>query len=143
MLDIQIENIDESKADLGVRHEYIPQVAFNLAIENEEERVVVDCDHFLPGEMSKYMTTNEDREMAYDLRKVFSKKVKGIRNLRINGKPVTTAEAILKYPSTLELDALVMDVALHIVKGERLSGDERKNLSSASSSSEENTSTKN
>ena len=108
MLDIQIENIDESKADLGVRHEYVPQVAFNLAIENEEERVVVDCDHFLPGEMSKYMTTNEDREMAYDLRKVFSKKVKGIRNLRINGKSVTTAEAILKYPSTLELDALVL-----------------------------------
>lgn len=142
MLDLKVENIDTSKADLGIRHEYIPQVTFNLAIENEEDRVVVECDHFRPGEMATYMSADRTDGIAYNIPKVFTKKVKGIRNLRINGTPVTTAEALLKYPSSPELDALVWDVALHIVSGERLNGDERKNLSSASNSSEEKTSIK-
>lgn len=126
-MNIDIKNIDVKKADLGLRHEYIPQVPFNLAIENPEDRVVVDCEHFRLGEKMKYSIIDEDKDITFDFQKIFRRKVKGIRNLTINGKAVTTADELLNYPGISELEGLLMDVVLHIIRSDELTEDERKN----------------
>lgn len=125
-MELNIKNIDVTKADLGLRHEYIPQTDFNLALP-EEQRIVIDCEYFALGEKMKYSNVNEDKEYSMDFQKVFKKKVKGIRNLVINGKPVTTSEELLRYPGVPELDALMVDVVLHIIKSDDLNEDETKN----------------
>ena len=96
-MNLDIKNIDITKADLGLRHEYIPQTEWNLAEKDEDKRVVFDCEYFTLGEKMKYSTVGEDNTMSIDFQKVFKKKVKGIRNLSICEKPVTTAEELLKY----------------------------------------------
>ena len=40
-MNINIENIDAKKADLGLRHEYIPNTQFNME-QPEDERIVVE-----------------------------------------------------------------------------------------------------
>lgn len=125
-MNIDIKNIDTKKADLGLRHEYVPQTKLNLALE-EEERIVLDCEYFLLGERSSYSKVSDEEDVTLDFKKVFRKKVKGIRNLKINGKPVTTAEELLRYPGVPELEELMMDVVLHIIRSDDLTGDEKKN----------------
>lgn len=123
---LNIRNIDTSKADLGLRHEYVPETPYNLALD-EDERIVFDCEYFRLGEKMKYSSIDEDKEVSLDFQKVFRKKVKGIRNLEINDTPVTTAEELLKYPGIPELEALMMDVVLHIIQSDDLTEDETKN----------------
>lgn len=125
-MELNIKNIDVTKADLGLRHEYIPQTEWNKALD-EDERIIVDCEYFMLGEKMKYSNITEDKEYSLDFQKIFRKKVKGIRNLKINGKPVTTSEELLRYPGVAELDALMMDVVLHIIKSDELTEDETKN----------------
>ena len=126
-MNIDIKNIDVKKADLGLRHEYIPDTVFNNSIEDESEKIVVDCEYFKLGEKMNYSTISEDKEVSLDFLKIFRRKVKGIRNLTINEKPVTTAEELLKYPGVPELEELMMDVVLHIVRSDDLTEDETKN----------------
>ena len=126
-MELNIKNIDIKKADLGLRHEYIPETPFNMAIENEDERIVFDCEYFHLGEKMNYSSISEDKEVTLDFQKVFRRKVKGIRNLVINGKPVTTSEELLKFPGVPELEALMMDVVLHIIRSDDLTEDEEKN----------------
>jgi len=126
-MNIDIKNIDIKKADLGLRHEYVPQTPFNLAIEDKDERVVVDCEYFRLGEKMKYSTIDEDKEVTLDFQKIFRRKVKGIRNLTINGKAVTTADELLNFPGVPELEGLMMDVVLHIIRSDDLTEDETKN----------------
>ncbi len=126
-MNIDIKNIDIKKADLGLRHEYTPQTPYNLAIENPEERVIMDCEYFRLGEKMNYSSISEDKEVTLDFQKIFRRKVKGIRNLIINGTPVTTSEELLKYPGAPELEALMMDVVLHIIRSDDLTEDETKN----------------
>jgi len=127
-MELNIKNIDITKADLGLRHEYAPKTEWNLAEKDEEKRVIFDCEYFMLGEKMKYSTVaGEDNAVSIDFQKVFKKKVKGIRNLEINGKPVTTAEELLKYPGVPELDALMVDVVAHILKSDDLTEDEEKN----------------
>lgn len=126
-MDLNIKNIDTTKADLGLRHDYIPQTEWNLAEEDEDKRVVFDCEYFMLGEKMKYSSVGEDNAMSIDFQKVFKKKVKGIRNLSICGKPVTTAEELLKYPGVPALDNLMADVVAHILKADDLTEDETKN----------------
>lgn len=123
---LNIRNIDTSKADLGLRHEYVPETPYNLSLD-EDERIVFDCEYFRLGEKMKYSSIDEDKEVSLDFQKVFRKKVKGIRNLEINDTPVTTAEELLKYPGIPELEALMMDVVLHIIQSDDLTEDETKN----------------
>ena len=126
-MNIDIKNIDIRKADLGLRHEYIPDTILNNSIENEDEKVVVDCEYFRIGEKMTFSTVSEDKEVSLDFLKIFRRKVKGIRNLTINGKPVTTSEELLKYPGVPELEAIMMDVVLHIIHSDELTEDETKN----------------
>lgn len=126
-MNIDIKNIDIKKADLGLRHEYTPQTPYNLAIENPEERVIMDCEYFRLGEKMKYSTIDEDKEVTLDFQKIFRRKVKGIRNLTINGKAVTTADELLLFPGVSELEGLMMDVVLHIIRSDDLTEDETKN----------------
>lgn len=126
-MNLDIKNIDITKADLGLRHDYIPQTEWNLAEKDEDKRVVFDCEYFTLGEKMKYSTVGEDNTMSIDFQKVFKKKVKGIRNLSICEKPVTTAEELLKYPGIPELDNLMADVVAHILKADDLTEDETKN----------------
>lgn len=123
---LNIRNIDTSKADLGLRHEYVPETPYNLSLD-EDERIVFDCEYFRLGEKMKYSSIDEDKEVSLDFQKVFRKKVKGIRNLEINDTLVTTAEELLKYPGIPELEALMMDVVLHIIQSDDLTEDETKN----------------
>lgn len=126
-MNLEIKNIDNTKLDLGLRHEYVPTTKLNEELP-ENERIVVDCEYLRVGERTSFfsMTTNE--EVSMDVyRKIFTKKVRGIRNLTINGTPVTTAEELLKYPSITELDAILIDVAVHILRADELTEDEKKN----------------
>ena len=125
-MNIDLKNIDTKKADLGLRHEYVPQTPYNLSLD-DDERIVFDCEYFRLGEKMKYSSIGEDKEVSLDFQKVFRKKVKEIRNLKINGKPVTTAEELLRYPGVPELEELMMDVVLHIIRSDDLTGDEKKN----------------
>ena len=125
-MNLNLKNIDIKKADLGLRHEYFPQTNLNKEAE-ENEKIVIDCEYFRMGERMSFSTVSEDREVNIDFPKVFRKKVKGIRNLEINGKPVTTAEELLKYPGVPELESLMMDVVFHIINSDDLTEDEEKN----------------
>lgn len=125
-MNLNLKNIDIKKADLGLRHEYIPDISLNKGVK-DDEKIVVDCEYFRIGEKMSFSTISEDREAAIDLQKVFRKKVKGIRNLVINGKPVTTSEELLKYPGVPELEGLMMNVVLHIINSDDLTEDEEKN----------------
>lgn len=142
-MELNIKNIDNTKLDLGLRHEYVPDTKFNMSLD-EDKRIVVDCEYFGVGEKLKYSSVDAQEEtMSMDFRKVFKHKVKGIRNLVINKKPVTTSEEFLRYPGVATLDAILSNVVAHIIHSDELTEDEVKNSSSGSSSSEENTSTKN
>ena len=125
-MNLNIKNIDTTKADLGLRHEYIPQTAFNKK-QKEEERIVVECEYLKVGEKVKYTTTDEDGNTSLDFGKLFKKKVLEIRNLKINDKPVVSAYELLKYPGVLELEAIVIDVCAHLLNSDSLNEDERKN----------------
>lgn len=125
-MNLNLKNIDIKKADLGLRHEYIPQIPLNKEAE-ENEKIIIDCEYFRMGERMSFSTVSEDREVNVDFPKVFRRKVKGIRNLEINGKPVTTAEELLKYPGVPELESLMMDVVFHIINSDELTEDEEKN----------------
>ena len=126
-MNIDIKNIDIKKADLGLRHDYIPDTVFNNSIEDEDEKIVVDCEYFRLGEKMNYSTISEDKEVSLDFQKIFRRKVKGIRNLTINGKAVTTADELLNFPGVPELEGLMMDVVLHIIRSDDLTEDETKN----------------
>ena len=133
-MELNIKNIDITKADLGLRHEYVPTTTFNEGLD-EKDRIVVDCEDLRVGERTSFISMTQDEEVSMDVyRKIFAKKVKGIRNLIINGKPVTTAEELLKYPSITELDALLVNVAIHVLRADELTEDETKNSSSGSNS---------
>ena len=127
-MELNIKNIDVSKLDLGLRHDYVPEAEFNKALP-EEERIVIDCEYLRVGERTAFLSLSaEDNEVSMDIyRKVFSKKVRGIRNLVINGKPVTTAEELLRYPSIPELDAILVYTGNHIFNSDKLTEDEEKN----------------
>ena len=126
-MNLEIKNIDNTKLDLGLRHEYIPTTTFNEELK-KEDRIVVDCEYLRVGERTSFISMTSDEEVSMDVyRKIFAKKVKGIRNLIINGKPVTTAEELLKYPSVTELDALLVNVAMHVLRADELTEDETKN----------------
>lgn len=126
-MDLNIKLIDISKANLGLRHEYVPQTVFNLS-QPEEDRIVVDCEYFRVGERASFVVSmDEDGQREVNFQKVFRKKVKGIRNLLINGKPVTTADEFLKYPDTVELSAILYDVCSHLIQSDSLNEEERKN----------------
>jgi len=135
IMNINIKNIDVTKLDLGLRHEYVLDAAFNKELP-EEERIVIDCEFLKVGERTAFLSVSpEDNEVSMDIyRKMFLKKVKGIRNLVINGKPVTTAEELLKYPSTSELDAILIFTGNHILNADVLTEDEEKNSESGSNS---------
>lgn len=132
---LNIKNIDTSKLDLGLRHEYVLEAAFNMEAP-EAERIVIDCEYLKVGERTAFLSVSaEDNEVSMDIyRKMFLKKVRGIRNLAINDKPVTTAEELLKYPSTPELDAILIFTGNHILNADKLTEDEEKNSESGSSS---------
>ena len=125
-MELNISNIDVTKLDLGLRHEYEPQTEYNLSLD-EKDRIIVDCEYFAVGEKMKFSKIDENQEMSIDFLKIFRKKVKGIRNLVINGKPVTTADELLRYPGIPVLDALMTDVVSHILKADDLGEDETKN----------------
>jgi len=126
-MNLEIKNIDNTKLDLGLRHEYIPTTTFNEELK-KEDKIVVDCEYLRVGERTSFISMTSDEEVSMDVyRKIFAKKVRGIRNLTINGKPVTTAEELLKYPSITELDALLINVAVHVLRADELTEDEKKN----------------
>ena len=125
--ELNIKNIDTSKLDLGLRHDYVPDTTFNEKLD-EKDKIVVDCEYLRVGERTSFASLTRDEEVTMDIyRKIFAKKVKGIRNLVINKKPVTTAEELLKYPSVVALEALVLNVATHIMHADELTEDEEKN----------------
>ena len=134
-MEFEIKNIDTSKLDLGLRHEYVPAVKFNTDLP-ENERIVIDCEYLRVGERTSFLSVSAgENEVNMDIyRKMFAKKVKGIRNLVINGKPVTTAEEFLRYPSTTELDAILIFTGNHILRADELTEDEEKNSESGSNS---------
>lgn len=125
-MNLNIKNIDTTKANLGLRHDYIPQTVFNKA-QKEEEQIVVECEYLKVGEKVKYYTATDNDGATLDFRKMFKQKVLEIRNLKINGKPVVGADELLKYPGALELEALVIDVCSHLLNADMLNEEERKN----------------
>lgn len=125
-MNLNIKNIDNTKTNLGLRHNYVPKTAFNMK-QKEEDRITVDCEYLKVGEKMNYTTVGKDGEASVDITALFRHKVFGIKNLEINGEPVTSADSLLKYPGVIELEALVIDVSAHILNTETLNEDERKN----------------
>lgn len=123
---LNINNIDIRKADLGLGHEYVPQTDWNLELA-ENDRVSVECEYLKVGEKAKFMVAGTDGNASIDFSKIFESKVKSIRGLNINGSDVKSAKALLSYPGVSELDSLIMDVVLHILKADSLTEDESKN----------------
>ncbi len=125
---LNIANIDITKLDFGLRHEYVVDAAFNKELP-EEEQIIIDCEYLKVGERTAFLSVSaDDNEVSMDIyRKMFVKKVRGIRNLVINGTPVTTAEEFLKYPATPELDAILIFTGNHILNADKLTEDEEKN----------------
>lgn len=118
-------SIDESKADLGLKHTYIPEVEWNIECD-DNDRVSVECEYFRPAERTKYTTFSKEGS-GIDIDRIFRDKVKKINNLQINGKEIDTSDKLLKYPSSIEVDALVNDVVLHLMNTESLNKEEVKN----------------
>ena len=124
-MNIDIKNIDTKKADLGLRHEYIPDTELNNSLP-DKEKIVIDCEYLRVGEKMNFNDLS-DGSPSMDFRKIFLKKVKGIRNFEFNGKPITTSEEFLKFPGVDEMDAIVINVVAHILRTDELTEDERKN----------------
>ena len=101
-MNLNIKNIDTTKADLGLRHEYIPQTAFNKK-QRDDEKIVVECEYLKIGEKVKYTTTDEDGNASLDFRKMFKQKVLEIRNLKINETPVVGADELQKIISIFKI----------------------------------------
>ena len=125
-MNFNYKNVDENKTDLGVKHNYIPEVAWNIDCE-DSERVRVDCEYFKVGERVKYTSFSKDGMGGLDLTKIFKDKVKKINNLFINGKEITSAEKLLGYPSSVELEAFISDVVVHLIEADSLNKEEQKN----------------
>ena len=125
-MNFNYKNVDENKTDLGVKHNYIPEVAWNIDCE-DSERVSVDCEYFKVGERVKYTSFSKDGMGGLDLTKIFKDKVKKINNLFINGKEITSAEKLLSYPSSVELEAFISDVVVHLIEADSLNKEEQKN----------------
>lgn len=125
-MNFNYKNVDENKTDLGVKHNYIPEVAWNIDCE-DSERVSVDCEYFKVGERVKYTSFSKDGMGGLDLTKIFKDKVKKINNLFINGKEITSAEKLLGYPSSVELEAFISDVVVHLIEADSLNKEEQKN----------------
>ena len=120
------KNVDESKTDLGIRHTYTPMVEWNIDCD-DADRVTVECDYFKVGERVKYTTFSKDGAGGLDLTRVFKDKVKKINNLVINDKEINTAEKLLAYPTSVELEALMSDVVVHLIEADSLNKEETKN----------------
>lgn len=125
-MNFNYKQIDETKADMGLKHTYIPEVEWNIDCE-EADRVSVECEYFKPAERTKYTSFSKDGANGIDIERIFRDKVKKINNLSINGKEIDSADKLLKYPSTIELDALVNDVVIHLLNTESLNREEVKN----------------
>ncbi len=120
------KNIDENKTDLGIKHTYTPMVEWNIDCE-DADRVTVDCEYFKVGERVKYTTFSKEGTGGLDLTKIFKDKVKKINNLVINDKVVDTSEKLLAYPSSVEMEALISDVVVHLIESDTLNKEEQKN----------------
>lgn len=125
-MNLNYKQVDETKADMGVRHTYIPEVDWNIECE-DEDRVSVECEYFRPAERTKYTSFSKEGTSGIDIERIFRDKVKKINNLLINGNKIETADKLLKFPSTKELDALVNDVVIHLLNTESLHREEIKN----------------
>lgn len=125
-MNFNYKNVDENKADLGIKHTYTPMVEWNIECD-EADRVTVDCEYFKVGERVKYTTFSKDGSGGLDLTRVFKDKVKKINNLTINGKEITSADKLLGYPSSVELEAFISDVVVHLIEADSLNKEEQKN----------------
>ena len=125
-MNFNYKNVDENKADLGIKHTYTPMVEWNIECD-DADRVTVDCEYFKVGERVKYTTFSKDGSGGLDLTRVFKDKVKKINNLIINGKEITSADKLLNYPSSVELEAFISDVVVHLIEADSLNKEEQKN----------------
>lgn len=124
-MELTIKSIDITKADLGLRHEYVPQVSWNLAAD-EDDRVVVELDYLKVGERMKYISTIGDGGNL-DTTRLFKDKVRKIKNFKLNGSAIKTAEQFLRFPVVREMDEMLNDVCMHLVLADTLNEEEEKN----------------
>ena len=122
-MDLTIKNIDVTKTNVNLKHEYVIDTPENL---KEKEPVSVICTWLKTGEISAYYKT--DGESSYiDMRALFNKHVKEIKNLTVNGVQITLPEQYLRLPNSTELNTILSNVGSHIISGYDLTDDEVKN----------------
>lgn len=127
-LKLNIQNLDESKADARLR-----KTAEFVIPEFESDPISVEYTAIRVGEITKYMTLDEDgTPRMVNFRSIVKDKVKKIENLSIEDtggkvKEIVTADDLLSLPPVMNLDLLVINIGSKIFSEARLTEDEAKN----------------
>lgn len=122
-MNFNISNIDLTKADPCLEHEYVIETEENMGLP-KDERISVICSYIKVGEQTRYI----DKAGSFDAVKIVADKVKKIKNLSVNGVPITDAKVFTNLPSANPLMEIFSMIFAHIVAGARLTEDEEKNL---------------
>lgn len=136
-MNFTLKNVDLTKAQPSLKHEYVIEREWNLT----EKPVSVICKHLRAGEATQFARNTAEGATYFDLREMFKKKVIEIKNLTVtdehgHSKEITTAEQLLELPSDSGLTDIVVDVTSHLIGANKLTEDEIKNSESDTSASE-------
>lgn len=122
---------DPKKADASLKHEFTPDLPWNLELP-EDERVSVVLKYLKSGETTSFYTFRKDEDGEkgagyFDYRSMIKKKVIEIKNLNINGHDIKTADELLNFPSNSYTDSLVSSIGTHLVMAGTITEEEEKN----------------
>lgn len=133
-MEINVKNIDECKASPKKVHVFFPK-AINEGLK-DDEKIKVTCQYFKSLEKLDYAKYDADGTMRYDLKGIFRDKVSSIENLALRDEDdrrydIKAPDDALGLVSIPEIDGMIVEVAMHLIKGDSLTEDEVKNSESA------------
>ena len=128
----------DNKANPNIRHKYFPEVTFptpeglvkNLDLPLKD-RVYVICDYLTVGNRDDYSVINQNGSSNVNFSAMFSGQVSEIHHLDhpTEDREITVSELLNVFGGEGSSVAhnIVIDVAVHLMKGSALTEDEQKN----------------
>lgn len=130
-MELKLSNIDISKTSTMLKHKYYPTASINSKLA-DKDKVFVWCEYLKAGDRTSFSKFDKDGNSNFDFKKIFEEKVLSIHNFVVsddkgNSKPINTASEFLNLPDIPQISELMLDVVIHIIKGDALNEDEIKN----------------
>lgn len=131
--------LNKDKANPNTRHKRYPDISFPMEdgthVDNldlpVDERVVVVCDYLTVGERDKYTYIDAKGNSKVSLSDMFKGQASEIHHLLhpTEDREITVEELTEVYggEGSSVAQAIVVDIAVHLMQGSELTEDERKN----------------